>query len=145
MRPAAVVALSAALLFGCTAIQQQKAQPRATDDLHFHNLQVLPQNIPREQLLRTMKRFTQALGVGCDYCHAPIATPAPGAEPELHFASDAKPTKHAARTMLRMTNRINDGYVALIPDAHTVVTCWTCHRGEAQPAVVPSLPAEGKN
>ena len=64
-----------------------------------------------------------------------------GPEPELDFASDAKPAKLAARTMIRMTRRINDDYVSKIPDAHTVVSCWTCHRGEAQPAVVPSLPA----
>jgi hypothetical protein len=140
MRPAAVVALSAAVLFGCTAIQQQKEQPPATDDLQFHNLHVLPQNISRDQLLNAMRRFTQALGVGCDYCHAPVPDPVPGAEEELDFASDAKQTKHSARTMLRMTHRINDDYVAKIPDAHTVVTCWTCHRGEAQPAIVPSLP-----
>lgn len=145
MKPAAVVALSAAMLLGCTAVRQQKAQPPATDDLHFHNLQVLPHNIEREQLLRTMKRFTQALGVGCDHCHVAVATPAAGTEPEFDFPSDAKPAKQAARTMLRMTNRINDGYVALIPDAHTVVTCWTCHRGEVQPAVVPSLPVGGGN
>ena len=140
MRTAAVVALSAAVVFGCTAIQQQKEQPPATDDLQFHNLQVLPQNISRDQLLNAMRRFTQALGVGCDYCHAPAPDPVPGAEEELDFASDAKPNKHSARTMLRMTHRINDDYVAKIPDAHTVVTCWTCHRGEAQPAIVPSLP-----
>lgn len=142
MKLSAIVALSATVLFGCTAIQQQKAQPPATDDLQFHNLQVLPQNISRDQLINAMKRFTQALGVGCDYCHAPAPGAVPGAEPELDFPSDAKPTKLAARTMLRMTHRINDDYVSTIPDAHTVVTCWTCHRGEAQPAVVPSLPAK---
>ena len=143
MRLRAAVALSAAVLFGCTAIQQQKAHPPATDDLQFHNLQVLPQNISRDQLINAMKRFRQALGVGCDYCHALAPGAVAGAaEPELDFASDAKPAKLAARTMIRMTNRINDDYVSTIPDAHTVVTCWTCHRGEAQPAVVPSLPAQ---
>ncbi len=141
MRATLLIA-STMLLLSCANIQQQKAQPPATDDLQFHNLQVLPPNISRDQLINAMKRFTQALGVGCDYCHAPAPVAVPGAaEPELDFPSDAKPTKLAARTMIRMTHQINDDYVSTIPDAHTVVTCWTCHRGEAQPAVVPSLPA----
>ena len=129
------VALSALLVLSCSAVQQQKSQPPRPDDLHFHNLQVLPQNITREELVTTMRRFTQALGVGCDYCHAPSAN-----GEELDFPSDAKREKSSARLMIRMTNRINDDYISQIPDAHTEVTCWTCHRGEAQPAIVPSLP-----
>ncbi|HUP47921.1 MAG TPA: c-type cytochrome [Thermoanaerobaculia bacterium] len=128
--------LLCSLLLSCTAVQQQKSQPPATDDLHFHNLQVLPQNIPRDDLLRTMERFTQALGVECDYCHVP--NPA-GTDPEFDFPSDAKREKAAARVMLLMTRRINRDYVSRIPDAHTTVTCWTCHRGQVQPAIVPSL------
>src|SRR5687768_3522298 len=99
-----VVAVLSLLLLQCTAFQQQKAQPAAADDLHFKNLKVLPQNISREQLLRTMRRFTQALGVGCDYCHAAAPAIAPEAKPELDFASDARPAKHSARLMMLMTN-----------------------------------------
>lgn len=129
------VTLGVLLVLGCTALQQQKSQPPRPDDLHFHNLQVLPQNIGQDELLTTMRRFTQALGVGCDYCH----TPTPSGD-ELDFPSDARREKGSARIMLRMTNRINDDYISQVPDAHTVVTCWTCHRGEAQPTIVPSLP-----
>ncbi|HUP45149.1 MAG TPA: c-type cytochrome [Thermoanaerobaculia bacterium] len=136
-----LAALTALLVLGCAAMQQQKAQPPATDDLHFRNLHVLPPNISRDDLLLTMRRFTQALGVGCDYCHAPLPA-MPGEEPELDFPSDAKREKDSARTMIRMTRRINQDFISRIPDAHTVVTCWTCHRGEVQPAIVPSLPAQ---
>lgn len=128
-------------VFGCTAIQQQKSQPPAADDLHFRNLQVLPQNISRDELVTTMRRFAQGLGVGCDYCHA-AATPVAGQQPQLDFPSDAKREKDTARMMIRMTNRINDETIARVPDAHTTVSCWTCHRGEAQPEVVPSLPPQ---
>jgi hypothetical protein len=131
--------LAVALLFGCTAVQQQAARPPAPDDLHFHNLQVLPQNITRDELLRTMRRFTQALGVKCGHCHVPNP---PGSDPKFDFPNDAKPEKSAARTMIRMTRTINQDYVSRVPEAHTVVTCWTCHRGHTQPDIPPSLPPE---
>lgn len=133
--------LASFLLFNCTAVQQQKSLPPASDDLHFRNLQVLPQNISRDELLTVMRRFTQALGVSCDYCHTQRGV-RPDGSPDLDFPSDGKREKSSAREMMRMTREINTRYVSKIPDAHTVVTCWTCHRGEAQPDVVPSLPAE---
>lgn len=132
------VLLAASLLLGCTAVQQQATRPPAPDDLHFHNLQVLPQNITRDELRTTMRRFTQALGVKCGHCHVPNP---PGTDPEFDFPNDAKPEKNAARTMIRMTRTINEEYVRRVPEAHTVVTCWTCHRGHTQPDIPPSLPA----
>ncbi|HEX6179287.1 MAG TPA: c-type cytochrome [Thermoanaerobaculia bacterium] len=134
--------LAAFLAFNCTAVQQQKSQPAANDDLHFHNLKVLPQNISRDDLIATMRRFNQALGVECNYCH--VFRPGPDGRPQPDFPVDEKREKDAARVMIRMTQRINEGYISKIPDAHVEVTCWTCHRGEAQPAIVPSLPAPGQ-
>lgn len=125
------------MVASCAAVRQQKAQPPATDDFHFHNLQVLPQNIAREELLITMKRFTQALGVRCGHCHVQTATEP---RPQFDFPSDAKPDKKAARVMMRMTRTINQDYVRKIPEMHTTVTCWTCHRGSKQPDVTPSMP-----
>lgn len=136
-----LVEVSAAIAFvvvvaGCAAISQQKAQPPRADDLHFHNLQILPQNISRDELITTMRRFTQALGVKCDHCHAAM----PNDPQRLDFPSDLKPQKAAARIMMRMTDRINEDYVARIEEVYTTVSCWTCHRGRTQPDVVPSLP-----
>lgn len=131
--------LAAFLLFNCTTVQQQKSQPPATDDLHFRNLRVLPQNITRDELMTTMQRFNQALGVECNYCH--VFRQGADGRPDADFPSDEKREKDAARVMIRMTQRINEGYISKIPDAHVVVTCWTCHRGEAQPAIPPSLPS----
>ena len=125
-------------IVGCAAIAQQKAQPPRADDLHFHNLQILPQNITRDELTTTMRRFTQALGVKCEHCHAAM----PGDASKLDFPSDAKPHKSDARLMMRMTTKINHDYVANVPEVYTTVSCWTCHRGRTQPDVVPSLPPE---
>lgn len=128
----------ALVVLACAAINQQKAQPPRADDLHFHNLQILPQNISREELVDTMRHFSQALGVRCDHCHTPL----PGDPRKLDFPSDAKPQKTAARIMMRMTARINHDYVSRIEEVYTTVSCWTCHRGKTQPDVVPSLPPE---
>ena len=33
------------------------------------NLQVLPKDMPRQQVVQLMQGFTGALGVRCEYCH----------------------------------------------------------------------------
>jgi tetratricopeptide (TPR) repeat protein len=35
----------------------------------FTNLQVLPKDLGKRELLETMKNFTRALGVRCQFCH----------------------------------------------------------------------------
>lgn len=129
--------LSILLSMSCAALRQQDRPAAAPADRGFRNLQVLPRDLTRAELITTMRRFAQALGVGCDYCH--VANP-PGTEPEFDFPSDARQEKDVARLMIRMTRRINGRFIARVPDSHTVVTCWTCHRGEAQPVDPPSLP-----
>jgi hypothetical protein len=116
-------------------MQQQKAEPAKADDLHFHNLQVLPQNMAREDLIRTMRIFSRSLGVRCDHCHVQIAeTP----KPEFDFPNDAKPEKKIARTMIRMVRAINGDYIAKVPGENKQqVTCNTCHRGKEEPDVPP--------
>lgn len=97
------------------------------------NLQVLPKDISGHDLIATMRGFTQALGVGCSFCHAE--------DPATHhpdFASDANPHKATARTMLRMTQAINAKYLSTVVDADAsseakTVTCGTCHRGNSMP------------
>ena len=142
MRFAAVALLLSTLILGCSALQNQKAQPVKPDDLHFHNLQVFPQNIEREELIAQMRHFTASLGVACDYCHVRIAPDtAPG--PHIDFASDEKPQKHAARVMIRMTNDINKNYIPKIEEMYTTASCWTCHRGQRRPDVAPSVAPAG--
>jgi hypothetical protein len=140
MRPLAVFLMT--LVFGgCTAWQKQKAQPPKPDDLHFHNLQVFPQNIPREELIEQMRGFNRALGVRCDHCHVQTATEP---RPDFNFASDEKPMKTAARIMIRMTNDINRNYISKIEEMYTTASCWTCHRGAKRPDVQPAAPPPGQ-
>jgi hypothetical protein len=104
--------------------QPHHEMPRPT------NLQVLPKDISTQDLLKTMHAFTQDLGVHCTFCHAEDA-----ATHRPDFASDAKPEKAAARTMMRMTHEIDTKYLAELPDhgAMAKVGCGTCHRGQSTP------------
>ncbi len=100
----------------------------------FTNLKVFPKDIPKRQLIDTMKGFTQALGVRCQFCHVgqgdDLAT--------FDFASDDKEHKQIAREMLRMVSEINKSFIAKLPaesEPRQTVTCMTCHRGQAAPEV----------
>ncbi|UCH10767.1 MAG: c-type cytochrome [Fidelibacterota bacterium] len=98
----------------------------------YQNLQVLPQDIPREQLSSLMKGFTQALGVRCSFCHV-------GEGDDLStydFPSDKKPSKAQARVMLGMVDHINREFLPNVAhdEYHSPeVTCMTCHRGKVNP------------
>jgi hypothetical protein len=95
------------------------------------NLQVLPKDMTREQVVGIMHKWEGDLGVECEYGHA--KNPSTG---RLDFASDANPKKDTARLMLRMNMTINNDYVAKVtPPAENKVTCGTCHRGMAKPTV----------
>jgi len=82
------------------------------------NLKILPADA---NLIPTMRGFTQALGVQCDYCHV------------QDRSSDENPKKDVARMMLTMAKDINSKF----PDGKTHVTCYTCHRGSTEPATQP--------
>ena len=68
------------------------------------NLKVLPEDTSPDRLRATMRGFTGALGVRCNYCHVgeegkPLST--------FDFVSDENPNKDRAREMLRMLGSIN--------------------------------------
>lgn len=95
------------------------------------NLQVLPKEWTRQQVVQVMRSFTAALGVRCSDCHV-----------EQDDASDAKPMKEQARAMMRMTTAINDTHLAAFPgrgEPHVRVTCITCHRGVRRPEPIESI------
>ena len=94
----------------------------------FENLQLLPKDTSRMDLINTMKDITFALGTRCWYCHD-------GEGDDLstfNFAADVKPTKAAARTMMKMVHEINSKYISKVDPDHKV-TCYTCHRGKVEP------------
>ena len=97
------------------------------------NLKFFPKDISRQALLDTMGTFTRALGVGCAFCHM-VDDSIP--RDRHDFASDAKPNKDKARTMLRMVTAINADYLTKLSSRMQppiVVTCATCHRGVSEP------------
>jgi hypothetical protein len=99
------------------------------------NLKVLPKDTSPDELMKIMHGFTQQLGVQCGFCHAGDT-----ATKHFNFASDEKPEKNVARTMISMTQEINAKYLSTIHDpdakpAQKVVTCGTCHRGHNMPQV----------
>lgn len=100
----------------------------------YKNLQVLPKDIPRPELLGIMRRFSASLGVRCSDCHV---VKNPGQMPEQLDASlDDKEMKRVARQMLQMTLDINGTYLAKTGRTFTPrtrVSCETCHRGASKP------------
>jgi len=106
----------------------------AASSQQYKNLKVLPRDISPGALQHIMvDEFDDGLGVGCGFCHAKQK----GSE-RLDYPSDAKPEKEIARNMMRMTLKVNRKYFQVahprIGDSTIVVTCTTCHRGEAHPA-----------
>jgi hypothetical protein len=103
------------------------------------NLQVLPKDMPVRDVIATMRTFTFALGVRCDYCHIGADGEPPA---EFDFVSDDMPAKVKAREMMRMAGAINDDWLAALPRRGTPgvhVECVTCHRGQARPILMDDL------
>lgn len=115
------------------------------------NLQVLPKEMTRAQVIPIMQAFAAGLGVACGHCHvtaqdAPAAGARAGGPPAANdFASDAKPAKKAARTMMLMARDINSKLGAEMgkPAAEvTQVQCVTCHRGVVIPRQLVDIVAD---
>lgn len=99
------------------------------------NLQILNKDISREALDKVMHDYNDALGVKCNYCHAPVQNDLTNLQ--LDYASDAKPAKNIAREMMRMTSEINKQFFNIKGADGQVsesVSCITCHNGQEYPA-----------
>jgi hypothetical protein len=123
-----VVSLFTLLVFSAGAFQQEERKAK--------NLKVLPKDISHEDLEREMHFYNKSLNVKCNYCHAP-SKERPG---RLDFASDSNSHKEETREMMRMTNDINEKYFQTKPNTAqhlNTVNCYTCHRGEEMPLVLP--------
>jgi hypothetical protein len=127
MRWIAIVAICVCVGAGALTAQGPPAPWRG------ENLQYFPKDIARPELVQRMREFSFALDVRCQYCHA-------GGDgvsfDGVVFASDEKPAKVKARTMLRMVDELNSTLLAKVPsraEPRVVVGCATCHRGLALP------------
>jgi len=105
----------------------------------FTNLQVLPKDIAPEDLRKLMSSFTRGLGVRCTHCH--VGEEGKPVKRE-DFAKDEKPAKLKAREMIRMTNDLNEKYLANLAhreDPPIRVQCITCHHGVKEPRPLQDL------
>ena len=85
-----------------------------------------------------MRGFTASLGVKCTFCHVGQD----GKRETMDFASDANPHKDIARRMMAMTRRLNEQDFMVTDFTQSKVTCYTCHRGAAEPlTAAPAPPA----
>ena len=116
------------IVFGISAFRPQD------DPKPKHNFKVLKKDITHEELEKVMNEWKNALGVKCNFCHAPSAD---STSHRLDFASDAKPEKDIARHMYKMVARINKKYFSFEKDdkGNTIpaISCVTCHRGNPHP------------
>jgi len=97
----------------------------------FTNLQVLPKEVAKRELVASMRGIASDLGVRCAHCHV-----GPDNLQGMDFASDEKRSKRVAREMLRMVSLIEETVVKLPghePESHPAVTCYNCHRGLTRP------------
>jgi hypothetical protein len=116
--------LISTVLLGAAAMPQPEEKPE------FKNLKVLPKNIGHDELRSLMKGWNNALGVKCNFCHAPTKE-----DPKkLDYASDAKPEKDMARSMYKMTAKINKKYFGHEEVSVPEVSCNTCHGGKEHPS-----------
>jgi predicted component of type VI protein secretion system len=129
MKPHLPLAAAALALAASIAFAQPQGAP--ADAPKQRNLQVLPRNIPQDRLMAVMQAFTRSLGVQCSHCHV-----------RGDFASEANPNKEITRGMMRMTGRLN---AELLPGISGLteprVSCFSCHRGAAEPLVELPPPA----
>ena len=107
------------------AVQEQTPQ---LSDAVFKNVRIL-KGIPVDEFMDTMGMFASSLGYDCSSCHsADIRTNRDA------FAIET-PLVQRARGMITMVNAINRSYFSGEPR----VSCFTCHRGNYNPEIVPDL------
>jgi len=134
-----ILVLTACIAFIAASLSFMKA-----DEPKYKNLKVLRKDISKKELDSVMRFFTQSLGEKCGFCHQRNET---GRVSD--FASDSNKHKDIARNMMRMTEKINKQFfkdmdMGLDKDNDhgnaemiQAVTCYTCHRGEGEPATKP--------
>jgi hypothetical protein len=101
--------------------EQTTPQQEKTAEQVYKNIQMF-NGLPASRLMGAMSFFAKSLGVDCTHCHV-----------QNEFEKDDKPAKQNARKMYRMIRLANK-------ELNTSrVTCYTCHRGHAQPEPPPDL------
>lgn len=100
------------------------APPKLAEE-EFKNIQAL-RGIPADQVIPSMQFIAASLGVECEYCHV------------KERDKDDKKQKVTARKMINMMMAINKENF----EGHREVTCYSCHRGSADPVATPIISAD---
>ncbi|MBV8205227.1 MAG: c-type cytochrome [Acidobacteria bacterium] len=103
---------------GASGISSQSAGTEKPAEEQFKNIQVF-RGLPASRLMDAMFYMRGALGVNCTHCHVNFSD----------FEKDDKQEKQTARKMIRMMNDLNQAQF----HGESVITCNTCHRGQATP------------
>jgi hypothetical protein len=115
------------LAVATTAAQAPPPAPPLAETV-FKNVQIL-KGIPVDEFMDAMGMFAASLGYDCVSCHgAAVST-------DRSAFSIATPSIQRARQMIVMMNAINRTNFGGQPR----VSCFTCHRGQIRPEIVPSL------
>src|SRR6266446_2793616 len=108
----------------------QTQRPQVAEEV-FRNVQVL-KGIPVDEFMDTMGMFSASLSLNCIDCHV-----AESVGTWEKFA-DETALKRTARRMMLMVNAINKDNFSGVRS----VTCYTCHRGDLRPRILPNLAAQ---
>lgn len=126
----------AAMVGPALAVSQHAADGQAqgeepAQDRKPVNLTVLAHDISPRELRKRMRQYKEQLGVDCGYCHDKNRDTG-----QIDYASDHNPLKDKARTMIAMTDEINEKYLSRFGDRRYAepFECAGCHRGQAKPA-----------
>ena len=125
------IAYAAGLVMACLFSAAGQAQKPQMAEEAFKNVQVL-RGIPVKEFMETMGFFSASLSLNCTDCHGDAS-----ASDWSKYATDT-PLKNTARRMINMVNTLNKANFGGRPN----VTCYTCHRGNQRPKVIPSLEAQ---
>jgi hypothetical protein len=93
----------------------------------FKNIQTFT-GMPASRVLAIMEQaFVPNLGVNCSHCHTPG-----------QWELDDKNPKKIARNMWAMRAEWQEEVRKASGNEKAVVTCYTCHKGQAKPAFAPA-------
>ena len=131
--------MAVAIVLAWTLSTKAAVAPQQSPFKPPSNLRVLPKDTKLAEIIPTMKSFTEALGVRCQFCHSYTGSD-PNALENFDFPSDAVPAKATARKMMAMLQVINGDLLTGVgepaPAGQSKVTCYTCHRGDRKPQTV---------
>lgn len=91
----------------------------------YANIEVL-KGFKAGDVMKVMESFNAALGVECEHCHAPNGD----------WKDEGKAAKKTTRQMMAMSAEIDRENFG----GEGEVTCWTCHRGMAEPLLRAEAP-----